>query len=426
MPALNCHPLTVDFDLAVHHGMGVVEACRYLVAQGVRPDVICGHSGWGELLFVKDVFPDTPILSYFEFYYHFSHVDVGFDPEFPSSPEDSFRLRARNAVGLLTFDAIDWGNAPTVWQRAVHPPELRSRISVLHEGVDTDVVRPDPSAWLFLERDGLRLSAGDEVVTYVARNLEPYRGFHTFMRAAREVLRRRPRTHILIVGGDGVSYGAPPPGRTTWRQLLLEETGLATELRLHFLGQIPHEAYVKMLQVSAVHVYLTYPFVLSWSFIEAMSAGCAIVGSDTPPVMEVLRDGENGLAVDFFSPRAIADRIDEILGSPRSPRGSAGRSAGDRCPRVRPEHQGIAPLDRPPRRSDGRPAAGDHAGPATPAGLEARQEGGAGLRLSASNGPQFSRDGRPPPDWVWRPARRATSIGRKRSSPGLSRWIPSM
>jgi len=316
VPALNCHPITVDFDLAVRHGMGVVEACRYLVAQGVRPDVICGHSGWGELLFVKDVFPDTPILSYFEFYYHFSHVDVGFDPEFPSSPEDSFRLRARNAVGLLTFDAVDWGNAPTVWQRAVHPPELRSRISVLHEGVDTEAVRPDPDAWLFLERDGLRLTAGDEVVTYVARNLEPYRGFHTFMRAAREVLRRRPRTHILFAGGDGVSYGTAPPGGTTWRQRLLDETGLATERRLHFLGQIPHEAYIKMLQVSAVHVYLTYPFVLSWSFIEAMSAGCAVIGSDTPPVMEVLRDGANGLAVDFFSPRDIADRIDEILDHP--------------------------------------------------------------------------------------------------------------
>jgi glycosyltransferase involved in cell wall biosynthesis len=316
VPPLNCHPLTLDFDLAVRHGMAVVEACRHLAARRIRPDVICGHSGWGELLFVKDVFPDVPILSYFEFYYHGQDVDVGFDREFPGSPADPFRLRARNAVGLLSFDAVDWGNAPTRWQRSVHPPELRSRISVIHEGVDTDLVKPDPDAWLLLGRDGARLTARDEVVTFVARNLEPYRGFHIFMRAAREILRRRPRTRILIVGGDGVSYGAPAPGGQTWREVMLAELGLGAEGRLHFLGQIAYEAYLKLLQVSSVHVYLTYPFVLSWSFIEAMAAGCAIVGSDTPPVMEVLSDGENGLAVDFFSPEGIADRVDQILNDP--------------------------------------------------------------------------------------------------------------
>ena len=316
VPTLNCHPFTVDFDIAVRHGMAVVEACRYLISLGVKPDIICGHSGWGELMFVKDMFPDTPILSYFEFYYHVHNVDVDFDPEFPGNPDDAFRLRARNAVGLLSFDSVDWGNAPTRWQRSVHPPELRSRISVVHEGVDTDLVRPDPDAWLHLERAGVRLTARDEVVTYVARSLEPYRGFHIFMRAAREILRRRPRTHILIVGADGVSYGAPSPDGRSWREIMIEETGLAGEPRVHFLGQIPHEAYLKLLQVSSAHIYLTYPFVLSWSFIEAMAAGCAIVGSSTPPVMEVLKDGENGLAVDFFSVEAIADRVDSILDDP--------------------------------------------------------------------------------------------------------------
>jgi glycosyltransferase involved in cell wall biosynthesis len=316
VPPLNCHPFTVDFDIAVRHGMAVVEACRHLASLGVRPDIVCGHSGWGELLFVKDVFPDAPILSYFEFYYHFSNVDVGFDREFPASSLDPFRLRAKNAVNLLSFDAVDWGNAPTHWQRGVHPPELRSRISVVHEGVDTERVKPNPDSWLVLQREGIRLTARDEVVTYVARNLEPYRGFHIFMRAVAEILRRRPRTHIVIVGGDGVSYG-PPAGRgTTFRELMLNELGLWAESRIHFLGQIPHDAYLKLLQISSAHVYLTYPFVLSWSFIEAMAAGCAIVGSATPPVMEVLKDRENGLLVDFFSPRTIADRVDEILDDP--------------------------------------------------------------------------------------------------------------
>jgi glycosyltransferase involved in cell wall biosynthesis len=296
--------------------MAVVEACRHLQSRGIRPDIICGHSGWGELLFVKDIFPETPILSYFEFYYHFSNADVGFDREFPVSPLDPFRLRTKNAVNLLSFDAVDWGNAPTRWQRSVHPPELRSRISVVHEGVDTERVRPNPDAWLVLQRGNTRLTARDEVVTYVARNLEPYRGFHIFMRAVAEILRRRPRTHIVLVGGDGVSYGAPAPAGTTYRELLLNELGLHAEHRVHFLGQIPHDAYLNLLQVSSAHVYLTYPFVLSWSFIEAMAAGCAVIGSATPPVMEVLRDGENGLAVDFFSPRAIADQVDEILDDP--------------------------------------------------------------------------------------------------------------
>jgi glycosyltransferase involved in cell wall biosynthesis len=315
-PPLSCHPLTVDFDAAVRHGMAVVEACRHLAARGVRPDVICGHCGWGEMLFVRDVFPGVPILGYFEFYYHGRDVDVGFDAEFPGDPADAFRLRARNAVGLLSFDAVDWGVTPTRWQRQVHPPELRSRISVLHEGVDTDLVRPDPGAWLSLGSGLPRLTARDEVVTYVARNLEPYRGFHVFMRAAAEILRRRPRTRILVVGGDGVSYGAPSPDGRPWREIMLEETGLAAEGRLRFLGQVTHEAFVKLLQISSAHVYLTYPFVLSWSFIEAMAAGCAVVASATPPVMEVLRDGETGLAVDFFSPEAIADAVDQVLDHP--------------------------------------------------------------------------------------------------------------
>ena len=315
--SLNCHPLTVDFDLAIRNGMGVVEACKVLIANGIRPDIIIGHNGWGEMLFVKDVFPDVPVLLYFEFYYHATNVDVGFDPEYPSSPNDPFRLRARNAVNLLSIDVCDWGNSPTPWQRSVQPPELRSRISVLHEGVDTDAVTPNPQAWMSLKRDGVMLTQKDEVVTYVARNLEPYRGFHVFMRAAREIQRRRPRARILVVGGDGVSYGAAAPEGTTFREMALREAAGEIDLgRIHFLGQLPYDDYVNLLQVSAVHIYLTYPFVLSWSFIEAMSAGCVIVGSSTPPVMDVLKDGENGLLADFFSPDQIADRVDQVLDHP--------------------------------------------------------------------------------------------------------------
>jgi glycosyltransferase involved in cell wall biosynthesis len=194
---------------------------------------------------------------------------------------------------------------------------MRSRISTVHEGVDTDLACPKRNASFKLPGSTRPLTQRDQVVTYVARNLEPYRGFHIFMRALPQLLRRCPRAQVVIVGGNGVSYGAPPPPRTTFRDMMLEELGGKLDLeRVHFLGMIDHRDYLTLLQVSSVHVYLTYPFVLSWSFIEAMSTGCLIVGSATPPVLEVMRDGENGLAVDFFAPRKLANRIEYALEQP--------------------------------------------------------------------------------------------------------------
>ncbi len=309
------HPFTYELDAGIRTGLAAAEQCSLLEQQGIRPDIIIGHNGWGETLFVKDIFPDVPLLAYFEFFYHFRGVDMGFDPEYTTIFSQPSHLRTRNGINLLGFDAADWGHAPTHWQRSVYPPEMRRRISVIHEGVDTDFVVPDPGAW-FRAGDKV-LTRDDEVVTYVARNLEPYRGFHVFMRALAEIQRRRPRAHALIVGGDGVSYGYPTPPGTTYRETMLKELGGRLDLsRIHFLGQVPYEVYLNLLQVSSVHIYLTYPFVLSWSFLEAMSAGCLLIGSSTPPVLEVLQDGVNGLAVDFFSPTMIADRVDEVFESP--------------------------------------------------------------------------------------------------------------
>ncbi|MCC6481633.1 MAG: glycosyltransferase family 4 protein [Sphingomonadaceae bacterium] len=311
---IQCHRYTVDFEVAVRHGEAVAQSLAMLKAQGVTPDIIIGHSGWGETLFVKDVYPDTPLLSYFEFFYHHAGADADFDPEFPGGPDDGGRLRMRNAVNLLSLEATDWGNAPTRWQRSLYPPEMRPRISMLHEGIDTDAIKPDPQAWLQIDRGGLRLTAQDEVITYVARNLEPYRGFHVFMRAIPEIQRRRPNAHILIVGGDEVSYGCALSSGQTYRQRMLHEMRLRIDFsKVHFLGQLPYETYLSVLQISSAHIYLTYPFVLSWSFLEAMSAGCAMIGSATAPVQEVIRDGENGLLVDFFSTGDIAEAVDRAL-----------------------------------------------------------------------------------------------------------------
>jgi glycosyltransferase involved in cell wall biosynthesis len=265
---------------------------------------------------VKDVFPDAPLLAYFEFFYHARGVDMGFDPEFSTIFGNPSHLRTRNAINLMGFDAADWGNTPTYWQRSVYPPEMRRRITVIHEGLDTNVVRPDEDAWFRI--GDLTLTRDDEIITYVSRNLEPYRGFHIFMRALAEIQRRRPRCHAVIVGADSVSYGYPTLPGTTYRETMLRELrGKLDVSRIHFLGQVPYEIYLNLLQVSSVHVYLTYPFVLSWSFIEAMAAGCLIVGSSTPPVLEVLKDRVNGLAVDFFSIATLAERIDEVLDHPK-------------------------------------------------------------------------------------------------------------
>jgi glycosyltransferase involved in cell wall biosynthesis len=314
---INCHAYAMELDRAIFTGASVAGVCRGLREQGFIPDLIVGHSGWGETLFVKDVFPDVPLLANFEFFYHHQGVDVGFDPEFVSIFNDPSRLRARNGISLLSFQGADWGHSATHWQRSLHPPEMQSRISVLHEGVDTELACPKPRATFALPGTRRRLTQDDEVVTYVARNLEPYRGFHIFMRSLPQLLRRRKRAQVVIVGGDGVSYGAPPPPRSTFREMMLQEVGDRLDLtRVHFLGMIDYLEYLKLLQVSSVHVYLTYPFVLSWSFIEAMACGCLLIASDTPPVLEVLRDGDNGLTVDFFAHRRLANRIEAALAEP--------------------------------------------------------------------------------------------------------------
>jgi glycosyltransferase involved in cell wall biosynthesis len=312
------HSYTQVFDAAVRTGLAVAEVCRRLRNGGIVPDILIGHCGWGETLFVKEVFPDTPLLTNFEFFYHATGADVGFDPEFsPSHEDDALRLKVRNAVNRLSFASSDWGHTAMPWQRSLFPGDMQRSISLLHEGIDCSRACPDDGAWLRLARDDIVLTRKDEVITYVSRNLEPYRGFHVLMRALPEILRRRPKAHVLIAGGDGFSYGEAPPRGGSYRALLTAELGSKLDLgRVHFLGRVPYEFYLNMLQVSSVHVYLSYPFVLSWSFLEAMSAGCLVVCSATAPVLDVLRDRENGLGVSFFDRGALADRIDEVFEHP--------------------------------------------------------------------------------------------------------------
>jgi len=298
-------------------GVTVARACRrWRAEQGYVPDVIFGHSGWGETLFLKEVWPEAKLLVYAEFYYRGQGADVGFDPEFQTAGFDQMMIAqgrtAHLGQALLHADA---GLSPTEWQASTYPPALRPMIRVIFDGVDTAVLRPDPAASLTLP-DGPTLTAGEEVLTFVNRNLEPYRGYHIFLRALPEVLRARPKARVVIVGGDGVSYGRAP-AEGSWKDIFLSEVGDRLDLsRVHFVGKVPYPDFVRLMQISRAHAYLTYPFVLSWSMVEAMAAGALVIGSDTAPVREVIRPGENGLLVDFFDVAAWSRTMIEALADP--------------------------------------------------------------------------------------------------------------
>ena len=303
---------------ASDRGLAVARAARALRDRhGFVPDVIFGHSGWGETLFLKTVWPEARLLIYAEFFYQAEGADSGFDPEFETRPafERAIVTEARRthlATALLGADAA---LAPTQWQASTFPPALRRMIEVGFDGVDTDLVRPDPVAMLTLP-DGTRLRAGDEVLSFVNRNLEPYRGWHIFARALPAVMAARPGARVVIVGGEGTSYG-PPPAQGSWKdQLLRELEGRIDLSRLHFTGKLPYPDFLRLMQVTRVHAYLTYPFVLSWSMAEAMAAGALVIGSDTPPVREFLTDGVTGRLVDFFDVAGWSAALTEALANP--------------------------------------------------------------------------------------------------------------
>ncbi|UOD50401.1 glycosyltransferase family 4 protein [Orrella daihaiensis] len=310
------HPWVAETETKVIRGDAAFRAALKLKQDGFEPDLILAHPGWGESLFLKQVWPNTKMVIYCEFYYAAQGSDVGFDPEFASQdPADACRVRMKNVNNLLHFDVADGGISPTEWQRSTFPEPFKSSIDVVHDGINTDVLKPNPDAWLQIGQK--KLSRQDEIITFVNRNLEPYRGYHIFMRALPEILKSRPNARVLIVGGDGVSYGAKPPHGKTWKQIFLDEVRNDLDVsRVHFLGQIPYQHFITLLQLSTVHIYLTYPFVLSWSLLEAMSCGCAIVASDTKPLHEAIINEETGVLTPFFDPKQLAQNVTQLLNDP--------------------------------------------------------------------------------------------------------------
>jgi len=313
------HPQTHHYvrtlESAVLQGQAVYRVAIELKKQGFIPDVVYAHSGWGPGLFIKDIFPQSKFCGYFEWFYHAHGSDADFDPHDPLDADSEAKIRLKNAPILIDLVSCDRALCPTQWQKQQFPPEFIPKLKVLHDGVDVNFFTPQPQAKLIIPSLNLDLSPAEEIVTYVARGMEPYRGFPQFMETVAILQSRRPNCHFVIVGEDRVAYGKTLADGQTYKQLMLEKLSLDLS-RIHFTGLLPYSQYLQVLQASSVHIYLTRPFVLSWSMLEAMATGCVIVASDTPPVREMINNGENGLLVDFFSPDKIADKVVEVLENP--------------------------------------------------------------------------------------------------------------
>jgi glycosyltransferase involved in cell wall biosynthesis len=315
------HPNARDWEGAARRAELVAQTAANLKRLGFAPDVIIGHHGWGELLNLPDVFPGVPILGYFEFYYDTAGQDVGYDAEFPVPAERFPRIRAMNVVNHQALGLNQHGQTPTRWQLTRYPDWAQTRIRLMPEGARLDVCRPDPEAATRpFDLNGFAVSPRQRLVTFVARNLEPYRGFHVMMRALPRLLREHPEVRVIMVGGDEVSYGAKL-SQGTWRELMQKELeGKYDATRVLFPGQIPYEAYVQLLQRSDAHVYLSYPFVASWSLREALACGCQIVAANVEPVAEFIVDGQRGLLVPGLDPEAVAEAVDGALSDRRRAR----------------------------------------------------------------------------------------------------------
>ena len=327
----DAHPWIIDLEAKIVRREACYDAAMALKKKGFSPDIILAHHGWGESLFLKDVWPEARMGLYCEFFHHADDNQIGFDPEFPrkNNAKDALRLRVRNLNNHLHFRIAEAGISLTHFQADTFPAAFRDQITVMHDGVDTGLLVKNADAVLKVS-DSLSLTRNDEVITFINRNLEPYRGYHQFMRALPKLLKLRPDAHVVLLGGNEVSYGEKAPEGKTWKQIYIDEVKDQISeqdwARVHFMGRVPYESFLAMLQVSRVHVYLTYPFVLSWSLLEAMSAECAIVASDTAPVKEAIIDGKNGVLVDFFDPLALAAKVDHLLNDPQR-RERLGRTA---------------------------------------------------------------------------------------------------
>ena len=314
--SIQIHPLIKDFETKVRRAESVAKKAKALRSAGFIPDIIIAHSGWGETFFLRDIWPKTKIIAYLEYYYRFEGQDVNFDPEFPvTGDNDRYRIRLKNQAVLQTLDEADGFITPTKWQYKQFPKWSQKRINVIHDGIDMEQCTPNPLASVTLEKKDITLTADDKVVTYVSRGLEPLRGFHQFMRVLPNIIQQHPDVHILIVGSDIPAYETKK--FVTYKEQLLDQfSDQLNPKQVHFLGKVSYVDYQQILQISSAHIYLTYPFIVSWSLLEAMAIQCPIVASKTGPVTEYIQHNRNGLLVDFFDQQQLSQAVNQLLSDP--------------------------------------------------------------------------------------------------------------
>ena len=315
---ISAHPWAQDTETKLIRAEAAASRCEELVRQGWEPDLIVGHPGWGEMLFLKHLWPQVAQLHFLEFHYGVQGLDVGFDPEFFNNDwRTAARVTAKTGPGLINLELMEAGLSPTHFQARTYPEWAQKRIHIIHDGIKTENVKPNSAARLKVKEGVSSLRPGDPVITFINRNLEPYRGYHRFMRALPAIQKACPNAVTIIIGGDGVSYGAAAPEGKSWKQIYLDEVRQELDLnRIVFAGNVDYGTYLTVLQVSACHIYFTYPFVLGWSCLEAMACGALVVGSATPPVEEVITDGVNGCLVDFFDEDKLVSTVVNAIQRP--------------------------------------------------------------------------------------------------------------
>jgi glycosyltransferase involved in cell wall biosynthesis len=320
LPTKGIHLLAAEFEIKVIRAQACAKKMMELRDSGFDPELIVAHPGWGESIFCKSVFPKAKLINFLEFHYG-KGDDAKFDPEFATNKtEDGWRIWVKNAHNFLNYEDMDGAYTPTHWQKKDLPDYIKNKVKVVFDGIDTQVLKPDEGAYLSIKSkaEEIRFAAGEEILTFANRNLEPYRGYHSFMRSLPKIMKARPNVKVLIVGGNDVSYGAKPPAGKTWKDIYLDEVKDQIDLkRVFFLGTINRSVFTNLLQISRCHVYFTYPFVMSWSAVEALSVGALVVGSSTTPVKEFIKHGENGLLVDFFNYEEISSTVIDCLANPK-------------------------------------------------------------------------------------------------------------
>jgi glycosyltransferase involved in cell wall biosynthesis len=310
-----CHPYLRRFEAAMLHGQAAFREALKLRQQGFEPDLIVGHSGFGNTLFLKEVWPKARFVGYFEWYYRSSGSDVGFGSQEAASPDTAMRVHSYNTPIVMDLAQCDGALCPTHWQASQFPSALQQRLDVVFDGINTDYFQPLQQASPGLNLRGVTIPADQPLVTYVTRGFEPYRGWPQVAEGLALLMQRNPRVHVLLVGSDDVAYGAKRGDGVSWRQWALEQWPMDPS-RLHQLPPLQYDEYRQVLQHSWVHVYWTIPFILSWSLMESLASGCCVVASDTEPVREIMRSGEQGQLVDFFDPQALAQQVDALLQDP--------------------------------------------------------------------------------------------------------------